>query len=295
MIGGCCCDGRRAGGCDGRDGSRSGPLSWVTPPFVSEKEEGHFWPNHVFDDSADEDCVFVSGLMQFLAHKPGGAAATLAEAELIRHAAGLQPSGPAGSDDLIRGELALFGWAPAKVKGFTALWAALVPGMSATISGVPTNAPSGSPIRHWLPNYGKGHRLYAERRDATDRVWIIDPEGSVGGGYKGEWCTRADIAAFARDPTRSHTVASRALAIAKRQVTCNGGFLWTLPRKDQGSVRKAALVAGAMVTVTGRVGGGFWGFECNGITRQGTAWYRVSAINGTPLPTPLYGAVGRFG
>ncbi len=270
-------------------------MSWVTPPFVSEKEDAHFWPNNVFDDSADEDCVFVSGLMQFLAHRPGGAAATLAEAELIRHAAGLLPKGPAGSDDLIRGELKLFGWAPAKVRGFSGLWGALVPGMSATVSGVPTNAPSGSPIRRWLPNYAKGHRIYAERRDTTDRIWIIDPEGSTGGAYRGEWCSRSDLAAFARDSTREHTVASRALATAKRRVACDGGFLWTLPRIDQGSVRKSALVLGAVATVTGRVVGGGWGFDCGGTAKKGSEWYRVSAINGAALATPLYGAVGRFG
>jgi hypothetical protein len=269
-------------------------MGWITPPFVSEKEGAHFWPDHESDDAADEDCVFVAGLMQFLAHKPGGAAATLAEAELIRHAAGLHPSGPAGSDDLIRGELALFGWAPTKVKGFSALWAALVPGMSATVSGVPTNAPPSSPIRHWLPNYAKGHRIYAERRDLSDRLWIIDPEGSTGGTYRGEWCPKTDVAAFARDPTRSHTVAARASTTNKRTVACNGGFLWTLPRKDNGSVRKSALVVGAVATVTGTVIGGGWAFECDGAARQGTAWYRVSAMNGAVLPAPLYGAVGRF-
>lgn len=273
--------------------------NWVRPPAISEREGIHYWPDGEYDGPEDEDCVFVAGLEQKLAHAPHSAAATLAEAELIRHAAGLHPSGGASSADLVRGEEALFGWAPSIVTGWEALWTALVPGKSATVSGIPTGAPAGSPIRRFLPNYAKPHRLWVGRYDSTDRVLMLDPEVSADAlkaGYKGQWVTKADLKSFATEPRPDgknpvHTVASMAVVKYTRKVISNGGYLWTLPRATAGSVKKQALVVGQVATITGGVAGGAWSFA--GLS--GTIWFRISEINEVKLPVPLYGAKGRFG
>lgn len=183
-------------------------MTWVIPPLVTEHEDAHYWPNGAYDGPADEDCVFVSGLMQYLAWKPRAAAATLYEAERIRQAAGLGPDGGALTSDLLRGESIRYGWKPATAVGFAALWAGLTPGHGATASGVPTDTDRDSPFRHWLPYYTGGHRVFVERLDSQDRVWLMDPEAMS--GYGGEWATKSDLEAFTRHGS-THTVAPLAL------------------------------------------------------------------------------------
>src|SRR5260221_6192592 len=101
-------------------------MSYYLPPLVTEHEDAHYWPNGQYDDAADEDCVFCSGLMQILAQFPDLAPATLYEAERIREAAGLGPTGPAGSGKLIKGITVRYGASDAPTEipaGFTALCA----------------------------------------------------------------------------------------------------------------------------------------------------------------------------
>lgn len=262
------------------------------PPLVTEHEDVHYWPDHEYDDAADEDCLFCSILMQYLAGHPGAAPATLFEAELIRHAAGLHPSGGASTEDGIRGVGARYDWTPAKIAGFDALWPAFTVGVAATISGIPTNAPAGSPIRHWLPNYAKGHRIFALRLDTSERAWIMDPEGKADGTYKGEWCPKADLAAFASDPARTHTTSPIKRVPARKKVACAGGYLWSEPRT--GATKKGSLPLGATASITAVVDGGSWNFSCGTTAKAGARWYRVTAINGSLLPNAQYAATGRF-
>lgn len=183
-------------------------MSFIRPPFVSEREDAHYWPNGAYDGPADEDCVFCSGLMQYLAHKPGAAPATLYEAERIRQAAGLGPSGPANSDALIDGTTKRYGWAPTKIpSGFSVLWSAFAqPGVSATASGKLSNFPTGHRLRRFIPTWTGGHRVYVAKMDDEDRVWWMDPEGPKT-GYSGEWVTKAELQTFVNGGL-SHTLAT---------------------------------------------------------------------------------------
>jgi hypothetical protein len=185
------------------DGGDAGMTAWVLPPLVTEHEPG-----------PDDDCVFCAGIMQVLARWPGRCPHTLTEAEAIRAAAGI-PAGPSSTTDLIRGITVRYGatYAPTSVKGWPAAWAALTPGHSGTISGIPANAPAGSPIRRWVGAYPNGHRIAGFRLDSTARLWIMDPEGPADGSYKGEWCSEADLALFAKDPNRTHSIQSMLVAV----------------------------------------------------------------------------------
>lgn len=265
-------------------------LVLVKPPLVTEHEAAHYWPDGEYDGPEDEDCLFCSLLSQYLGVHPGAAPATLYEAELIRHEAGLHPSGGATTDDGIRGLQARYGWAPAKVAGWAAAEEALkVVGASVALSGIPTNAPSGSPIRHWLPNYAKGHRIHVYRKD-TGLPWLLDPEAPV--GYAGERVSWSDLAAFAKDPARTHTVATLKRVPTRKKVACAGGYLWSEPRST--SIRKGGLPLGAVCSLTATVAGGSWSFSCGGTLKTGTSWYRVTAVNGSALPAPQYASIGRF-
>ncbi len=169
-------------------------MTWVIPPLVTEHEPG-----------TDYNCVPCSGLMQKLANAPGSAPATLAEAKAIRAASGIPMTGPMSSLNLIVGERNRYHWQPAEIpRGFASIWASLTPGHSATASGIPTDAPVGSPFRHWLPNYSGGHRVYVARMDSLDRVWLLDPEAPD--GYSGEWASKSDLARFVQNGS-THTVA----------------------------------------------------------------------------------------
>jgi len=178
--------------------------TWILPPLCTEHEPG-----------PDDDCVFCSGIMQLLARWPGRCPATLTEAEAVRAAAKLADGAGAGTTDLIRGITARYGagYAPTSVTGWPAAWAALTPGHSATISGIPTNVPATSPIRRWVGDFPHGHRIAGFRRDTTARLWIMDPEGPADGSYKGEWCSEADLALFAKDPARTHSIQSVLVAV----------------------------------------------------------------------------------
>lgn len=184
--------------------------SWVRLPFISEKEDAHRWPDGQWDDAADDDCVPTSGLGQYLGAKPGKAPATHFEAERIRQDAGVAPTGPMSSDDLIRGTTKRYGWAATKIAaGFTALRAALVPGTSATVSGKPSNFPTGHRLRRFLPTFTAGHRVLVG--NYGDYLWWIDPEGTPVDTYRGEKVTWAEIQTFVAGGS-SHTVAAMAEA-----------------------------------------------------------------------------------
>jgi|GEM_PF-4360533 hypothetical protein len=218
---------------------------WALPPFVCEKEPG-----------TDDDCVFCTGVAEKLAHDPGSVPATLAEAEAIRAAAGI-PAGPAGSDDLIRGCNARYGWAPTLVApGFTALWAALQPGVCAGASGDPADAP-GTPFARFVTER-IGHRVFVGRYDTTDRVWLIDPEGPADGTYHGQWATKADLALFVKNGN-SHTVTTMAreddMKIGKIVGTdykAINGILRAAPDTTLPAIVK--LAAGAIVRSIAQVG-----------------------------------------
>lgn len=249
--------------------------TYLIPPLVTEHETG-----------PDDDCVFCSGVMQVLARWPGRCPATLTTAEALRHAAGI-PDGPASSGDLVKGITVLFGagYAPTTVQGPAALWAALAPGHSATVSGIPTAAPAGSPPRHWLPNYGEGHRLFAERLDTTDRVWLMDPEGPAGTFYQGEWCSKAALLAFAKDPARTHTIQAIKPIATERTLTCA-----TTLRATPSSLATVtgSLPAGTVCTVVGTATNGWWTLNCGG-PKSGRTWLHVTA-NGKSG----YAPTGRF-
>lgn len=252
-------------------------MTYVIPPVCTEHQPG-----------PDVACVACCGIMQANAHHPGTAASTLSEANLLRNAGGVA-SGGMNTAQLVAGMQKLFGWAPQVVVGWAKLRPLLVPGKSATVSGIPANAPAGSPIRRFVGAYPKGHRVFIEILDAGE-PWLMDPEGPVT-GYSGQRVPWADLAAFASDQGRWHTLASVAVKKFTRKVAIAGGYMWTAPRSTSGSVRKAALLVGQVATVTSSVTGGAWSFG----GKSGTTWYRISEINGVKLAVPLYGAKGRFG
>jgi hypothetical protein len=182
-------------------------MSISRPPFVSEREGAHTWPDGRKDDAADEDCVFAAGLMQALAVMGRKAPATLAEAEAIRAAAGLGPLGPSNSDNLIDGLRARYGWAPKKVAGFgafdfDAFWAELTPGKCATAGGFITNLENLDPpsrLARFLPGFDRGHRVYVQRESDADEVFWMDPEGRPVDSYGGDIATKSELRTFMRN------------------------------------------------------------------------------------------------
>lgn len=179
-------------------------MAFDRPPFVSEREGKHQFPTGVIDTAADEDCVFAAGLMQANAIVGNILPATLHEAERIRAAAGLGPSGPSNSDDLIRGLQKHYGFAPRKVAGFgqfdfDAFWEQLTPGMCATAGGFISNLPNTHKLAEFLPGFKPGHRVYIQRETEADEVWWMDPEGLPKKTYKGTMASKAALRTFMKN------------------------------------------------------------------------------------------------
>src|SRR5262245_45334198 len=133
--------------------------TFVIPPHVSEREGQHPFPDGTMNDPADEDCVWDSGLMQFLGTHPGGAPATHHEAEELRNVATGSPFGPSNTDDLLKGFKARYDFVPTRLApGPDSIRRALKPGTIATVSGHLSNLPSTSKLRRFAPNFKDGHR-----------------------------------------------------------------------------------------------------------------------------------------
>lgn len=178
-------------------------MTWLRPPHISERENAHISPGGQYDDAADEDCLFCSGLSQYLGAHPGAAPATHDEAERLRLAAGLKPTGPANSLDLVRGTKARYGFEPTIIaSGVDSLKQFLKPGMSATVSGKLSNFPKGHRLRRFYPYYLEGHRVRVDNMGAY--LWWDDP--GAPDGYTGEKVTWAEIATFVKGGA-SHTIA----------------------------------------------------------------------------------------
>jgi hypothetical protein len=160
-------------------------MSYVNPPLVSEREKG-----------TDEDCAPCSALMLVLAHWPGRAPATLAEAERLRAAAGYGPEGGTSVEGIARGMTKRYGprMTPRIAKYFSALWSLLKPGYGAFVIIKPDRFPLSHPFRIWNANYHGLHCVYVGRKGWRRRVWMIDPEGPRGGSYTGAWVSKSDLA-----------------------------------------------------------------------------------------------------
>jgi lysozyme len=95
----------------------------------------------------------------------------------------------------------------------------------------------------------------------------------------------------------SLAVSEAVLAATTKAVACDGVNLRTRPTTL--ATRKVTLKAGTRVTVATSVSGSRWRAECAGRILSGSAWYRISAINGRSVAslygvTYLYGASGLF-
>jgi hypothetical protein len=183
--------------------------TFVTPPFISEREKEHVSPTGLHDDAKPEDCVWDSGLMQFLGSHPGAAPATHAEAEALRAIA--KPNAPMGASntsDLLKAFKARYGFEPTRLApGPDSIVAALQPGTIATVSGKLANFPDGHRLRRWSPTFKDGHRVCVYRT-ANEIRWL-DPLGRVETGYRGDDVTIADVRTFARG-LDSHTISAMA-------------------------------------------------------------------------------------
>jgi hypothetical protein len=263
-------------------------MSWYRPAFVSERQVGSW-----------VDCVFCSGLMQANAASKGKHAATLTEAQAIRSAAGLDKLVPASSTDLTRGTTARYGWAATVIRaadGWPAMSAALVPGRGLTVGGHLSNFPAGHRLRRFSPNFTGGHRVYVQvEGTATAPVyWWMDPLGPNDGSYTGEPVTKAELQTFATGGSGG-TSAPLVLASVTKRVACGGGYLRTKPDKTAPVV--ASLPYGATATILGTVQGTSWSIVACKVAKAGSYWYRVSRINGAPLPgvSAAYAPKGWFG
>ena len=79
--------------------------------------------------------------------------------------------------------------------------------------------------------------------------------------------------------------------------TCDGVNLRT--GASTGYAIKTSVPAGTTITVAATVSGGSWSTPCAGKTVSGSTWYRISAVNGTPVSASyglsyLYAATGLF-
>ena len=174
---------------------------------ISERESGHYWPDGRYDDARWEDCAFDTAVEWARVTHDSKIPATHVEAEALRAASGLGPSGGATIDRVRQGLTARYGFAGTKAVGFTALWAALVPGTAACVQGSMGAFPLGHSLRRHLPSFAGIHQVTAFRLDATDRVWWCDPLGPAG-TYNGEWVSKAQLAAYVNAfAANGHTVA----------------------------------------------------------------------------------------
>jgi len=156
-------------------------MPYVNPPLVSERQAG-----------TDVDCVPCSALMLVLAHAPGKAPATHAEAKRLRAAANVSPYGGTSVEAINKGVTKRYGFTPRIVTTFAQLWAALKPGNGAYVIIRPDRFPWNHPLRIFNGNFHGLHCVYVGRKGFRRRVWMIDPEGPP--GYKGAWVSKSDLA-----------------------------------------------------------------------------------------------------
>lgn len=185
----------------------------MTPPaalwahrHVSERETAHRWPTGEADNAAWEDCGPCSAIELARLCHDAAIPATLAEAEALRHDAGLAPTGGMNAEDLARGLARRYGWHIGVTRGFDDLWAALQPGYAAAIGGGMGVFPAGSRWRRWDPPFAGGHNVLVARVDAQPRVWWCDPLAPAG-TYQGEWMALADLRTFVNAIAAGHLVA----------------------------------------------------------------------------------------
>lgn len=164
---------------------------------VSEREAAHIWPDGQHDDSAWEDCTFMSGVELVRLCHDAGVPATHAEGEHLRDDAGKPPLGGSNIGDLINGLKRRYGWLVGWVKavGFTAVWSALTPGKAAAVQGSMGAFAAGHRLRRFDPPFHGGHCVFVVRADSSDRVWWCDPLAPVG-TYRGEWVSKSELKAF---------------------------------------------------------------------------------------------------
>lgn len=164
---------------------------------ISEREAAKYWPDGQFDPAGWEDCLWV-GATELHRYAGGDVPALLAEAEALRDAAGVAPSGPGSNHDgLRRGMLARYGRTFRRDTGEAALLA-LGPGYAAVISGSLGNFPLGHALRRWDKNYVDGHAVTVYRIDESPRWWWCDGLAPTD-GYSGQWVTDAQAKQFMYD------------------------------------------------------------------------------------------------
>jgi hypothetical protein len=161
---------------------------------VSERETEHRWPDGRLDDAKWEDCRF-DAAVEWLRAMGRDIPPTHAEAEAIRAAAGLQPTGGSRHEDLVRGVMRRYGFAiPSQVEGAEALLAAMPPGTCAIVDGSLGNFVYGHRLRRWQPGFTGGHAVYVEH--TADDVWLwCDPLAPV--GYQPDRVSATEVRAFA--------------------------------------------------------------------------------------------------
>ena len=163
---------------------------------ISEREEPHFWPDSQWDPAGWEDCLW-TGATELHRYAGGDVPATLAEAEALRDAAGVTPSGPGSNHDgLRRGMLARFGRTFRRGFGEAELLA-LGPGHAAVISGSLAHFPDGHSLRRWDKDYDAGHAWVLYRVDEQARWWLCD--GLAPSWFSGQWITDAQAKQFMYD------------------------------------------------------------------------------------------------
>jgi hypothetical protein len=163
---------------------------------ISEREGPHHWPDGQWDPAGWEDCLWTGGL-ELYRYAGGDAPPTLAEAEALRDAAGVTPTGKGSTHDgLRRGMLVRYGRSFRRGYGEAEL-VALGPGNAAAVSGSLGHFPKDHPLRRWDPDYVDGHLVVLYRVDRLARWWWCD--GLAPAGYSGQWVTDAQARQFMYD------------------------------------------------------------------------------------------------
>lgn len=171
-------------------------LDGYTHTHVSERETAHASPCG-YDPAGWEDCTSVSGVELLRAMGHTTIPPTLAEAEALRCAGGVGPTGGEGQDAIRLGALRRYGIAlPLPLASLAALVASLAPGTVASVQGSMAAFPAGHRLRRFDPPFAGAHDVLVARPDATDRYWWCDPLAPQDGTYAGEWVTSAELAAF---------------------------------------------------------------------------------------------------
>lgn len=157
-----------------------------------------------WDDASWEDCNPTATLMMLRAAGHPEIPATHEEVEEFRCASGRAPTGGTNLGDMTRAAKVRYGLDLPPVTAKPDLWAAMVPGTVASVSGSMGVFPAGSRWRRWDPPFKGNHQVCAFRLDSSDRVWWCDPlaptqyrSGTQTLEYTGEWMPKADFLAFA--------------------------------------------------------------------------------------------------